>query len=267
MILIGELLNSTRRRVREAIDARDAAFVQDLARRQAEAGVAYIDVNTGALIDRELPAMEWLIETVRAATDRPLAIDSPSPEVLRRGLELAGPGTLVNSISAERARLEAVLPLLIEHQAPVIALGMDDDGIPDRAARGFDVLERLVETLEHEGVLRAHIFADPLVRPVGANTAVTGEVLEVIGRLHLAYPDIHISGGVSNVSHGLPCRRLLNRTFLAMGMTRGLDAAIVDPLDERLMSEIAAAALLLGRDEYAMNYIGLFRAGRLEEKP
>jgi 5-methyltetrahydrofolate--homocysteine methyltransferase len=264
MILIGELLNSTRKKVRAAIEGRDAEAVQELARRQAEAGAAFIDLNTGALLDRELECMEWLIRTVREVADRPLSIDSPDPEALALGCELGGPGTMINSISAETARYEKVLPLVLKYKAPVIALGMDDEGLPEDEDRGFDVLEDLIDRLEHDGVTRPQIFADPLVRPVGANTAIPRTVLKVISRLRLAYPDLHVSGGVSNVSHGLPCRRLINRAFMTMAMAAGLDAAIVDPLDAALMAEIAAAELLLGRDEFAMHYISLFRSGRLE---
>jgi len=267
MILIGELLNSTRKKVRAALEARDIAHIQDLARRQAEAGVTYIDVNTGALLDREKEAMEWLIRTVREVTDCRLCIDSPDPETLALGLELGGPGTMINSISAEAKRYERVIPLVVKHKAPVIALGMDGEGLPEDEKRGFKILSQLVARMEGDGVGREQIFADPLVRPAGANTRIPPVVLNVISRVRAAFPDIHISGGISNVSHGLPVRKLLNRAFLTLALSRGLDAAILDPLDRELMAEIAAAEVFLGRDEFAMNYIRLYRAGQLEEAP
>lgn len=264
MILVGELLNSTRKKVRAAIEARDESFVQDLARRQAEAGVQYLDLNTGALIGREVECMEWLVRTVRAATDCKLSIDSPNAEALAVGLEIAGPGTMINSISAESKRYEGVLPLVLKYNSPVIALGMDDRGLPDQEESGFGIIAQLIERLERDGVGRDRIFADPLVRPVGADTRIPTVVLNVISRVRAAFPDVHICGGISNVSHGLPVRRLLNRTFLTLCIGRGLDAAIVDPLDRHLMSEIAAAELLLGRDQFAQNYIARHRAGQLE---
>lgn len=267
MILIGELLNSTRKKVRAALEARDTAYVQDLARRQAQAGVDYIDLNTGALLDREIEAMEWLIGTVRAVTDCKLCIDSPSADALAVGLDLAGPGAMINSISAESKRYESVLPLALKHNAPVIALGMGDDGIPEDEAKAFEVIARLVERLERDGVGRERIHADALVRPAGADTTMPPLVLNVIGRVRAAFPDLHISAGISNVSFGMPMRKLLNRAFLALCMSRGLDTAIVDPLDRRLMAEIAAAELLLGRDPHAMNYITLHRSGQLEDSP
>jgi 5-methyltetrahydrofolate--homocysteine methyltransferase len=265
MILIGELLNSTRKKVRAALEARDVACVQDLARRQAEAGVNFIDVNTGALIEQEVECMKWLIGAVREVTDCWLSIDSPNAETLAVGLELAGPGAMINSISAESKRYENVLPLVLRHKAPVIALGMDDEGLPADEDKGFVVMARLIERLERDGVNREQIFADPLVRPGAADTRVPPMVLGVVSRVRAAYPDVHISGGISNVSYGLPARKLLNRAFLTLAMSRGLDAAIIDPLDRELMAEIAAAEVLLGRDAYAMNYIGLHRAGKLEE--
>jgi len=264
VILIGELLNSTRKKVRAALDARDRAYIQQLARRQAEAGVDYLDLNTGALLEHEVEAMQWLVETVREVTDCKIAIDSPNADALEQGLKLAGPGTLVNSISAESARYERILPLVLKYEAPVIALGMDDVGLPEDADRGFGVLAQLIERLERDGVPRDRIFADPLVRPAGADTSIPPIVLHVIRRVRAAFPDVHISGGISNVSHGLPARRLLNRTFLTLCIASGLDAAIIDPLDRHLMSEIAAAELLLGRDEFAMNYVTLYRSGKLE---
>jgi len=265
VILIGELLNSTRKKVRAALEGRDAAYLQDLARRQAEAGVDFIDVNTGALLDREIESLEWLIRTVREVTDCKLSIDSPNAEALAVGLELAGPGAMVNSISAESSRYENVLPLVLKHRAPVIALGMDDSGLPENEDKGFEAIARLIERLERDGVSRRQVFADPLVRPAGADIRIPPLVLNVISRVRAAFPDAHISGGISNVSYGLPARKLLNRAFLALCMSQGLDAAIVDPLDKHLMAEIAAAEVLLGRDAYAMKYIGLHRAGKLEE--
>jgi len=265
MILVGELLNSTRKKVRAALEARDSAYLQDLARRQAEAGVSYIDLNTGALLDREIESLQWLIRTVREVTDCKLSIDSPNAEALAVGLDLAGPGAMINSISAESQRYATVLPLVLKYGAPVIALGMDDAGLPETEATGFETIARLVERLERDGVKREQIFADPLVRPAGANTQIPPVVLDVIGRVRAAFPGLHISGGVSNVSYGLPARKLLNRAFLTLCMSRGLDAAIVDPLDRDLMAEIAAAEALLGRDPFAMNFITLHRAGRLEE--
>jgi len=267
VILIGELLNSTRKEVRAALEARDTEYVQDLAQRQAKAGVQYIDVNAGAFVDQEIEILQWLIRSVRAVTDCPLSIDSPNAEALAVGLKLAGPTALINSISAESARYESVLPLLQKTGAPVIALGMDDEGLPDSEEKGFGVIAKLIERLEGDGVARERIFADPLVRPVGANTTVPPVVLGVIGRVREAFPGVHISGGISNVSHGMPARRLLNRAFLTLCMARGMDAAIVDPLDRRLMAEIAAAELLLGRDEFARNFINRHRAGLLEDAP
>lgn len=267
MILIGELLNSTRKKVRAALETCDTAYVHDLARRQAEAGVNFIDVNTGALLDREIECLKWLIRTIREVADCKLSIDSPNADALAAGLELAGPGAMINSISAESKRYESVLPLVLKHAAPVIALGMDDQGLPGDAEKGFEVIARLIERLEGDGVRREQIFADPLVRPGAADTRVPPMVLDVISRVRAAFPDVHISGGISNVSYGLPARKLLNRAFLTLCMSRGLDAAIIDPLDKGLMAEIAAAEALLGRDAYAMHYIALHRAGKLEEAP
>ncbi len=264
MIIIGELLNSTRRQIRQAIEKRDADTIRGIALAQAIAGADYLDVNAGALADQELEALEWMIGIVREATDKPLCIDSPRPEALALGCRLAGEGPiLINSISAEKARYEEVLPLIVKHRAGVVALAMDDEGLLEDGERMFSVARHLVENLAAAGVEQDRIFLDPLVRPVATGSHYGNLALDLIGRIRGTFPNIHLSCGLSNVSFGLPERRLVNRAFLMLCMARGLDAAIMDPTDQTLMGEMRAAEALLGRDEYCMNYIAAARSGNL----
>jgi 5-methyltetrahydrofolate--homocysteine methyltransferase len=180
-------------------------------------------------------------------------------------LARTGKGALLNSITAEKDRYAALLPLVKKHDAHVIALSLDDGGLTEDADRIFAVADGLIKRLEDDGVSPDHIFSDPLVRPVSTNTGYPSAALSLIERITARHPEVHRICGLSNVSFGLPRRRLLNRTFLVMAISRGLDSAILDPLDRRLMAELAAAECLAGKDQFCMSYITAEREGRLEE--
>ena len=265
MIIIGELLNSTRKRVRKAIKEQDAEFVKDLARKQETAGADYLDVNAGAFATEEEPYLEWLIKTVREVSSLPLCIDSPKPEVLETGCELAGDAPLINSISAEEERFRKTLPLVKKYNASVIALVMDDEGLTDDEDRMFFFFFCLIDNLTAEDISPGRIFVDCLVRPVSTNSSYGSIFLNLISRIREKYPEVHFTCGLSNVSFGLPKRKILNRAFVLLSMSRGLDAAILDPLDAALMSQIKAAEALLGRDEFCMDYIAAARSGMFDD--
>ena len=270
MLIIGEKLNSSIRRVAEAIEARDAATVQDLARRQAEAGADYLDVNAAARVTQELDDLAWLIDTVQAVVDTPLCIDSPNPAAIARGLELArsaGRAPLVNSITAEPDRLRAILPLVAERRCPVVALTSDERGIPTTVDERLRIAGRIVAEAGRQGVPRESLYFDPLVLPVSTDVQNAVVFLQALSRIKAEYPGVHTISGLSNVSYGLPKRKLVNRAFLVMALHAGMDAAIMDPLDPDLMALLRASELLLGRDEYCMAYLTAYRAGQLGPTP
>ena len=256
MILIGEILNSTRKNVRRALSQKDEKYIADLALEQEAAGASYIDVNAGAFAERELEYLEWMIGVIRRATSCPLCIDSAAPEALALGCRLAGGDLLVNSISAEKQRFRSVLPIVTEFNAGVIALAMDDSGLTDDEERMFVTATRLVNDLLAEGIPLERIFLDPLVRPISTNTRYGIIVLNLLRRIRKEYAGIHCVCGLSNVSFGLPKRKIINRAFVLMAMSSGLDAAILDPLDRVMMAQIRAAESLLDRDPFCMNFIG-----------
>jgi 5-methyltetrahydrofolate--homocysteine methyltransferase len=171
---------------------------------------------------------------------------------------------LINSITDEPARFDAVLPLIIEHKAKVIALCMSGSAPPSGAEDRVATANRLVQGLGEAGVALADIYVDPCVFPIGTGTEHGPAVMDAVSAIRAAYPEVHISAGVSNVSFGLPVRRVLNGTFLIMLMARGLDTAIVDPTEEGLMARIKAAEALAGRDPFCEQYLVAFRSGRLE---
>ncbi|MGE5530104.1 MAG: methyltetrahydrofolate cobalamin methyltransferase [Patescibacteria group bacterium] len=264
MLIIGERINTSRKAIAPAVAARDAAFVQQEAKSQVEAGAAYVDVNCGTLVTEEPEVLEWLVRTAQAAVDAPLCLDSPNPVALERALKAHKGRAMINSITAEKDRWNKILPLVKEHRTRIIALTMDDEGMSESAEERFKVGVRLIDGLVKNGVDLDDIFIDPLVRPVSTGTHYAMVVYETISRLRREYPGVHTVCGLSNISFGLPARKLINQTFLVQAMQAGLDAAIVDPLDKRLMSLIHAAEVLLNRDEYAMNYLAAFRAEKLE---
>jgi len=263
MFIVGEKINTTLKGIEEIVGGRDARALQALAEKQMEAGADMVDVNVGTRVKTELEDMEWAIKTIQEVIDAPLCIDSPNPKVLEAGLKVHRGRALVNSTTAERKRLEEILPLIKEYDCKIVALTMDDRGIPEDVDKRYKIAGELIEKLTREGLSIEDIYIDPLVRPISTDSGIGKVVLEAIERISASFKGVHIICGLSNISFGLPRRGLLNRVFLAMAMDRGLDAAIVDPLDKELMSTLIAAKALLGKDEFCTDYLSAFRQGKL----
>jgi 5-methyltetrahydrofolate--homocysteine methyltransferase len=262
--IIGEKINGTRKRVAAAIAERDAPFITSLAERQVEAGAHWIDLNAGTSPDREAADLAWLVETVQATVERPLCLDSANPRALEAALALTRQTPMINSITGEPARLEGVLRLVRDSGADVIVLGMGARGMPATAEDRMVVLRELVAATRGEGIADGRLYLDPLIMTVATNTEAAGIALETIRQVRTEFPDAHISCGLSNVSFGLPARGLINRTFLALAVTAGLDTAILDPLDREMQATLIATDLLLGRDRHCLRYTRAYRAGQLE---
>ena len=263
MIIIGEKINSTRKPIREAIAKKDTGFLQELAQAQVQAGADYIDVNTGAFPEEEAELMEWLVQVVQEAVEVPLCLDSADPAALEAGLKANEKGKpIVNSITGEVARFKKVMPLILQYQAPVLALSLDDNGITKTVEDRFAVARKLIEALCAEGVEQDRIFLDPLIQPISVQNDFGLIAIEVIRRVKKEFPQVNTTCGLSNISFGLPGRAKLNRYFLVMAMAAGLDSAILDPLDEELMDAIKASEALLGKDRFCMNYIKAFRESK-----
>lgn len=265
--IIGEKINGTRVQVGRAIADRDAAFIQSLAARQVAAGAHRIDVNAGTRSDREPDDLRWLVETVQEAVDVPLCLDSANPAALTAALAVTRTAPLINSVTGEPARLTGVLPLAQDHGCPVIALALDDTGIPAGAQERLAVIRRLMAAIRDAGIDDADVFVDPLVMAVSTAERAGVVALDTIAAVRAEFPQAHISAGLSNVSFGLPARHLVNRTFLALAVAAGLDCAICDPLDRDLMAALRATELLLGRDRHCLAYTRAYRAGLLGPGP
>lgn len=265
MIIIGELINGTRKDPKQAIADKDAEFIAELAKRQAEAGADFVDVNPGTTGEDEITDMKWLVETAQGATDKPLSFDSPNVKAIEAAFEAyTGDKTpMINSITCEQEKLDALLSVVVETGANVVALAMGDDGMPSVTGKREETARKLIDALTEAGAQPERIFLDPVIAPLSTSQETAQHVFQAIQAIKEHCPECHVTCGLSNISYGLPNRKLMNRVFLAMCMMAGLDSAVMDPLDERIMAELLAADALLGNDEWCMNYITASREEKL----
>ncbi|HZK17972.1 MAG TPA: methyltetrahydrofolate cobalamin methyltransferase [Clostridia bacterium] len=264
MLIVGELINASRRGIEEAVRGRDRDFIIDLARQQANSGATHIDVNAGTLMDGEPEALEWLVQVIQEEMDVPICIDSPNPAAIEAALKVHQGPALVNSISAERERYESIIPLVKQYDSLVVALCMGDTEIPHTTEERVSIADELIQELKRDGIPTENIYFDPLVQPISTSTDNGLIVLDAIHAIMRKYPEAHTICGLSNISFGLPYRKLLNRDFLVMALARGLDGVILDPLDSEIMSALHSSKVLLDRDEYCIGYISAFREGLLK---
>lgn len=263
MLIVGERINTSREQVREAVEKKDAAFIQADVRAQLEAGAQIIDVNAGSSGGSELDDLTWLIDVIEDAVPARLSLDSSDPRCLMEVVEKPRDIPMLNSITGEKARFEQTIPVIQKRECDVVALCMDDRGIPKDAEQVMEVAEKLVKGLERLGVMRERIYLDPLIRAVSTDSGAGLKAFEAIERISLEFQGVNTICGLSNISYALPRRPLINRIFLALAMRAGLSAALIDPLDKGIMGALRATMVLLGRDEYCLDYIKAFREGRL----
>jgi len=262
LTIVGELINTSRKEVNEAVDARDESVIRNLARKQAEADATFIDVNCGSRVHDELEIMEWLVNIVQDEVDTPICFDSPNHEALRRGLEVyKGTESMINSISGEDGRYETIAPLVKEYNTKVVLLCMDSTGMPETADDRMKVVDNLYARLKADGIEDDRMFFDALVKPVSSITDAGLEVLNTNRRIKESYPETHQILGLSNISYGLPKRARLNRVFTVMTMTAGVDGYIIDPTNRETMADVVTATTLLGQDKYCKTYIKSNRKG------
>ena len=259
-LVVGELVNSTRRRVGGAIADRDETYIRQLARRQSEGGADVIDLNAGQSMDRELEDLLWLVEVVEdeLGADVRLGIDTSDPDVMEKAIGKCSEPPLMNSISNEPSK-KPLIEMAADCGCDVIGLAMGEAGMPKTVDDRVRETAALVEKCEAAGVDRDKLYVDLICMSVASSLEQGRELLAAIRRVSdelSAKPFV----AVSNVSFGLPNRRLLNRTFLSMLIEAGLKGAILDPTDPGISEAICAARALLGSDEYCMDYVRHYRA-------
>ncbi len=235
MLIIGENIHIIAPPVKEAIESRDARVIQELARRQVEAGAGILDLNIGPQKKLGHEVMPWIVQAVQDVVDVPLSLDTTNFAAMEAGLQVCKQPAMLNSASADPERLDSVMGLAAKYGARVIALTMGVDGIPTTAdGRAAIAMEALLPAAETAGLPIENVYLDPLVLTVTCNQDVAGETVEAIRMFKMmADPAPTTVVGLSNISNGCPpeARPLINRTMLVMLMGAGLDSAIADPLD------------------------------------
>lgn len=260
MQIVGELINASRKTIGTSIENQDAQAIQKVAKAQFDCGADYIDVNAGIFVGKEPGYVHWLVETVQQVVDVPCCIDSPDPKAIEAGLAVHKGTPMINSISLEKDRYEALMPVLAGTDLKVVALCMSDEGMPETVDDRMAIADKLVNGLLQNNVPLKNIYVDPLVQPVSVNERFGLEFLNAIVKITETFQGIHTVCGLSNISYGLPNRKYLNHTFMVMAIYCGLDAAIVNPTDKKMMAAITASEAMVGKDEYMGNYLTAFRS-------
>jgi 5-methyltetrahydrofolate corrinoid/iron sulfur protein methyltransferase len=251
MIFIGERISGSQPRVYKHILEKNREEVQKLARKQAEAGAAYLDLNVGTAWLRPAEMMVWLVKTVQEVVNIPIALDSRRLDVIEAGIRVCKNPVLINSTTGEKNKLASFMDLAVKHKSAIIALTMDEQGIPPHAVGRVAIAKRIMEFADGYGLPRDRLFIDPVLLPLKFSQSQGPVVLEAIRQIAREKVPPHIIVGLSNSSQGAKGRKLINRTFLTMAMACGLDAVIADVLDPHLMEAATVAEVVLERHPHA----------------
>lgn len=265
MLIIGENINATIPRVKEAILNRDEEFIKELAGRQESAGAGMLDINVGTgegSADDEMESMRWAVEIVSDTVATNLCIDSDNPAVLEAGIEAAGDRAgMINSTKGSPKSLDAIMPLAAKTGLPLIGLAMDGDGIPATAEERLRITGSILDAAAAHDVAEERIYIDPLVMPVSTDINQGNVTLETVGLIKRKHPRVKCVLAVSNVSFGLPKRSYVNGALISMAAHLGVDAILINPLHKPLRAAALASETLLGRDRHCRKYT---RAARKE---
>jgi cobalamin-dependent methionine synthase I len=265
MLLIGESINGTIQKVGQAILGRNEAFLRELAREQYEYGAHFLDVNAGVAGGDEVEDLPWLVEIVQKEVPIPLMLDSANPAALMAALPVyqnAEP-PILNSISGEEAKWNKLYPVIAEKKCKIVVLLMDDQGIPKTIEERVKIAHRLFQKLIQADIPPDYIYFDILVLSVAVEPEAALITLETIKTIRSHFPNSHTICGVSNVSMGLPGRRLINRTFLTMAISAGLDTLLIDVRDKALLSAIYPSRILVNQDPYCLEYLKAYREKKI----
>jgi 5-methyltetrahydrofolate--homocysteine methyltransferase len=262
--IIGERINPTgRKKFADELRGGDLSTVTVDALGQAQAGANMLDVNAGIPLVDEAELLKSMLQTVQAAVDVPICIDSSVIEALEAGLSVYHGRALVNSVTAEDERLDEILPLVARHDAAVIGLANDETGIPETPQKRLECARKIVGAANDHGIATADVIIDPLAMTVGADTEAVTTTLRTISLIRDEL-GVNMCLGASNVSFGLPQRHVLNAAFLPMAMAAGLTSAIMSTAPV-CVEAVRASDLLLGHDAWGANWIAAHRARQAAE--
>jgi 5-methyltetrahydrofolate--homocysteine methyltransferase len=261
--IVGERINPTgKKQLQTELLEGKHTLVRHLAQEQIDRGAALLDVNVGMPGIDERETMVELVELLASTVNIPLSIDSSTPEVIEAALRIYPGRALVNSISAEKAKLKKLLPIVAKYGAVFIALPLNDNGIPENAAERFTIIKQIYETAAQYGYTKADLVVDGLVMTVSANQEAARETLKVIDWCTNEF-GVNTILGLSNVSFGLPERALINSAFLTMAIGKGLTMAIANPANELLINLKYASEVLVAKDRNSRHFLTRFSKGNL----
>jgi 5-methyltetrahydrofolate corrinoid/iron sulfur protein methyltransferase len=273
MILIAERINGMFKDVKQAIADKNKKVIQDLAKNQTEAGASYLDVNVGTAAADQEGTIQWLVETIQETCSTPLCLDSQKPDVIAAGLKVinAENGVLLNSTPLNKKSDEEVFDKYVEManqagpKANLIALTMDKNGVPQDTDTRVAIAAEIVSKAMEKAFDTQRLFIDPIILPVKVPNAQSqpGNILAAMDQIkYLSDPAPHMTIGLSNLSQGASERSLINRVFLAMAISRGLDSAIADVFDQALMNVVATSDLLMDKQIYSDSFLKVYNSAK-----
>lgn len=260
MFIIGELINGMYANIAKAIKEKNKSIVQKCALEQIKAGANALDVNCGPASKEPSSDIQWLIEAIQEVTSIPLSLDSSKPRVIESGLKAVKNKVIINSATADSDKLDVLVPLAKKYNAKLIGLTISSKGIPQNKDQRLELAATIVASCLDNGFPVEELYLDPIVMPVNVAQAQMRDILESIREFRIiSDPPPKSIVGLSNVSQGTSSRSLLNRTFLVMAISFGLDAAILDPSDSELMDALISAELILNKQIYCDSYLDAYR--------
>lgn len=263
MLVIGEMINSTRSEIKKALQERDESTIRRLVRAQVDAGADLLDVNTATSRKQELSDMEWVIGLIydEVGTQVRLCIDSPNPKAIEHGLSLCKGLPMVNSITNDKDSQQKIIPLIKESSAEFIGLPMGSGGMPMTVEARMKEAETLVATLRNAAIPLDRLYIDSMVMTIGSNPEQAEAVRSTVKEIKKRWGEegVKTSVGLSNISFGLPQRSTVNQSYLVLLLDAGLDAALIDPTDRGMMDTLHGAEAVLEKDPHCLNYIKYMR--------
>lgn len=256
MYVIGECINGMFKKVNKAIEARDKAVIQELARQQVAAGADALDLNVGTASGDATEIMSWLVETVSEVTDAALSIDSPKWAVQQQVVPKVPGKAIINSCKADDDQLDKYMSLAVDNDASLIALTIDRNGVPSDTDKRVELGAQIVTKAAEKAMPIENVLIDPIILPVNAAPAQPRHVVGALQQLQLlSDPAPMLVLGLSNVSQNCNHRKLINRTYVVMAMTAGMNAVILDPLDTDLMNALTTTELLQEKAIYCDSFL------------
>lgn len=260
MFIIGELINGMYKQVGKAIKEKNKSVIQELAKKQVEAGALALDVNCGPASKDPIFDIKWLVETIQEVVNVSICLDSTKPNVIEAGLAAAKQKAIINSTTADKEKLDILVPMAKKYHARLIGLTLDKKGVPQDKDRRMELACNLISACQEYDFAIDNLFIDPVVMPVNVAQMQQRLILESINEFKIiSDPPPKVVVGLSNVSQGTKNRPLINRIFLVMAIFEGLDAAILDPLDNDLVDAAITAELILNKHIYCDSFLNAYR--------